>query len=245
VQSSAPAQTGDVIFFTASGVSVPLLTVTPQQVVTVISPTTFSVPVNCTTGGTSGAYDYAITSIPNTPGAAPLINCGRAHGLHVGDTVTITASGSTPSLDGLQTVTAIDSPTAFRVLTSANPTTNPGSTTAAHYQKTTFTSDVYDRGHQAGPGGIVLTSVVNTGTPSTLVDIQGSFDGTNWFNTNYATTAAPQTALYAQLTITTGVSTNYKIASGTETSAINWKYLRLKFTTSAAILVTPAIHTTP
>ena len=46
---------GDTIFWTSSAVSVPLLTVTPQQVVTVVSPTTFTIPVNCTTGGTSGS----------------------------------------------------------------------------------------------------------------------------------------------------------------------------------------------
>ena len=43
--------TGDTVFFTASTTSVPALTAAPQQVVTVLTPTTFSVPVNCTTGG--------------------------------------------------------------------------------------------------------------------------------------------------------------------------------------------------
>ena len=37
---------GDTIFFTASTTSNPALTVTPQQVVTVLTATTFSVPVN-------------------------------------------------------------------------------------------------------------------------------------------------------------------------------------------------------
>jgi hypothetical protein len=88
----------DTIFFTASAVSVPLLTVTPQQIVTVISPTTFSVPVNATTGGTSGTYDCSILSIPATAASVPAtVNAGCAMGLRVGDTVTITASGSTPS----------------------------------------------------------------------------------------------------------------------------------------------------
>src|SRR5437660_271813 len=56
--------TGDTVFFTASTTSVPLLTAAPQQVVTVISATTFSVPVNATTAGTAGAFDYAILSTP-------------------------------------------------------------------------------------------------------------------------------------------------------------------------------------
>lgn len=236
---------GDRIFFTASTTSNPALTVTPHQVVTVITPTTFSVPVNCSAGATAGAYDYSILSIPTTPGAAPLVNVGRAHGLRVGDTVTIVASGSTPSLDGAQVVTEVVSATAFRVLTSAVPTTVAGSTTAAHYSKTTFYSDVIDRRDQGGTGGLVLTSVVGTAPVTTKVDIEGSFDGTTWFNTAYATMAAPQTALYAQLTVTTAVSTNYKLWSGIELGGIPWRYLRLKFGTSTNILMSAFAHMKP
>lgn len=226
-------QTGDTIFFTASSVSVPLLTASPQQVVTRISDTTFSVPVNCSTGGTSGAYDYAITSIPVTPGAAPLVNCGRPHGLRVGDSVTIVASGSTPSLDGAQTVTAIDSPTAFRVLTNAVPTTVAGSTSAAHYSKTTFYSDVIDRRSASGGGAIVITSLIGT-TPNTcLVDIQGSVDGVNWFNIPYALVATPRTFVVTQLTITTSTAVTYLLQE-----LVFWRYLRLKMSSSTNIKLT-------
>jgi hypothetical protein len=235
----------DRVFFTASTTSNPALTVTPHQVVTVLSPTTFSVPVNCSAGATAGAFDYSILSIPTTPGAAPLINVGTAHGLRVGDTVTIVASGSTPSLDGAQVVTAIESPTAFRVLTSAVPTTVAGSITAAHYSKTTFYSDIYDRGHQDGGGGLVLTSVISTAPVTTKVDIEGSFDGANWFNTSYATMAAPQTLAVAQLTVTTAVSTNYKIPASYEVNGIAWRFLRLKFSSSTNIIMSGRIHTTP
>ncbi len=235
--------TGDTVFFTASTTSVPALTATPQQVVTVLSPTTFSVPVNVTTAGTAGAFDYAITSIPVTPGAAPLVNTGTAHGLRVGDTVTIVASGSTPSLDGAQIVTAVPSPTSFNVLTSATPTTVAGSTTAAHYSKTTFFSDVFDRGARSGDAGIVLTSVIGTAPVTTLVDIQGSLDLVNWYNLGYSTMAAPQTALYAQLTITTAVATVYRLLSGAGLpGAVPWRYLRLRFGSSTNIIVSAQLH---
>lgn len=214
--------TGDTIFFTNSTTSSPLLTATPQQVVTRISDTTFSVPVNVTVAGTAGAYDYAILSTPTTPGAAPLINCGRAHGLRVGDTVTITASGSTPSLDGVQTVTAIDSPTAFRVLTSATPTTVAGSTTAAHYSKTTFYSDVIDRQARYGGGAIVITSTIGTAPNTATVNIQGSADGTNWFNIPYALVATPRTFVLTALTITTSTAVTYLLQE-----TVYWRYLRL------------------
>ena len=198
---------GDTIFFTTSTTSNPALTVTPQQVVTVLTGTTFSVPVNCSAGATAGAYDVSILSIPTTPGAAPLINCGRAHGLRVGDTVTITASGSTPALNGVQTVTAVDSPTAFRVLTSAVPTTVAGSTTAAHYSKTTYYTDVIDRGPSSGGGAIVITSTIGTAPCTATVNIQGSADGTNWFNIPYALVGTPRTFVITALTITTAVAT--------------------------------------
>jgi hypothetical protein len=235
--------TGDSIFFTNSTTANVALTAVPQQVVTVVSATTFSVPVNDTTAGaTAGAYDYAILSTPTTPGAAPLVNCGTVHGLRIGDTVTITASGSTPSLDGAQVVTAIDDPRSFRVLTSAAPTTVAGSTTAAHFSKTTFYSDVYDRGHQSGGCGLILTSVAGTAPVTTLVDIQGSFDGLNWFNTSYATMAAPQTLAVAQLTIASAVVTNYKLPADDEVNGINWRFLRLKFGSSTNILITGRLH---
>ncbi len=202
--------TGDTIFFTNSTTSSPLLTATPQQVVTRISDTTFSVPVNVTVAGTAGAYDYAILS------------SGRPHGLRVGDTVTITASGSTPSLDGVQTVTAIVSTTAFRVLTSATPTTVAGSTTAAHYSKTTFYSDVIDREARYGGGAIVITSTVGTAPNTATVNIQGSADGTNWFNIPYALVATPRTFVLTALTITTSTAVTYLLQE-----TVYWRYLRL------------------
>jgi hypothetical protein len=243
VQTLAPhgLQTGDVVFFTASTTSVPSLTATPQQVVTVIDATHFSVPVNVTTAGTAGAYDYAITSIPVTGVGVPAtVNCG-IHGLRVGDTVTIVASGSTPSCDGAQIVTAVPTPTSFQIGAVTN-ITSPGSTTAGHFTKTTFFSDVFDRGARSTDAGIVLTSVIGTAPVTTLVDIQGSLDGVNWYNVGYATMAAPQTALYAQLTITTATATTYRILGGSQAGATPWRYLRLKFGSSTNILVTGQFH---
>lgn len=226
-------KTGDRIFFTASTTSSPSLTATPHQVVTRISDTTFSVPVNVTVAGTAGAYDYSILSIPTTPGAAPLINVGREHGLRVGDVVTIVASGSTPSLDGAQTVTEIVSPTAFRVLTSATPTTVAGSTTAAHYSKTTFYSDVIDREDRAAGGALVITSLIGTAPNTVTANIQGSVDGVNWFNIPYALVATPRTFVVTALTITTSTAVTYLLQE-----LVFWRYLRVAMSSSTNIKLT-------
>ena len=230
--------TGDTVFFTASTTSVPALTAAPQQVVTVLTPTTFSVPVNCTTGGTAGAYDVAILSIPVAP--VPTVNCGSAHGLRTGDTVTITGSGSTPSLDGVQVV-VVTSPTQFQVPAVAAITV-AGSTTTAHYTKTTFYSDVFDRGARSGDAGIVLTSVIGTAPVTTAVDMQGSIDGINWYDIGYSTMAAPATALYAQLTITTAVATVYRLLGAAITGSNPWRYFRLKFSASTNIIVSATLR---
>jgi hypothetical protein len=234
---------GDTIFFTASTTSNPALTAAPQQVVTVITDKTFSVPVTTSAGATAGAYDYSILSIPLTPGAAPLINVGRDHGLRVGDTVTIVASGSNPSLDGAQVVTAVDDPRSFRVLTSAAPTTVVGSTTAAHYSKTTFYSDVYVR-PGGSAGGISITSVIGTAPTTNLVDMQASIDGSSWFNCIYSAVTTPQTAIAGtQLTIASAATANYWFPSP-QAAAVGgqgWRYFRLKFTSSTNIIMSANI----
>jgi hypothetical protein len=198
--------------------------------------------INCSTGGTAGTYDIAINSIPIAP--IPTVNTGSAHGLRVGDTVNIVASGSTPSLDGAQIVTAVPTTTSFQVGAVAAITV-AGSTTLAHYTKTTFYSDAWDTGGSCAYCGLVITSVVNTGTPSTLCDIQGSFDGTNWFNVGYATMAAPQTVTFAQLTIATATATSYKIVGPGEISFVAYKFLRLKFSTNADIVVSATLNVLP
>jgi len=216
----------DRIFFTNSTTANAALTATPHQVVTVTGPKKFTVPVNCgVAGATAGAYDYSILSTPITAATAdlrPLVNVGRAHGLRVGDTVTIVASGSTPSLDGAQTVVAVDSATAFRVLTTAVPTTVAGSTTAAHYSKTTYTSDTFYRGDAATGGAVVITSTIGTAPCTASVNIQGSADGVNWFNVPYALVATPRTFVITALTITTAVATTYLLQE-----QVFWRFLRL------------------
>lgn len=208
---------GDRIFFTASTTADAALTAVPHQVVTVISPTTFSVPVNCgVAGATAGAYDYSIMSTPISNPAR--VNVGRAHGLRTGDTVTIVAAGTTPDISGLRTVTVV-SDTAFTVPLNV---TVAGSATAAHYSKTTYYSDVLDRGPSSGGGALVITSTIGTAPVTVTANIQGSADGVTWFNIPYALVATPRTFVLTALTITTATSVTYLLQE-----LVFWRYLRL------------------
>jgi len=225
--------TGDQIYWTTSTTSVPALTATPLNTVTYISATTFSLDgINCSTAGTAGAYAHAVLTIPLSPGAAPLVTCGRPHGLRVGDTVTFVGGDAVPDLDGVQTVTAIVSATSFRVLTSATPTTT-AATVKGYFTKTTFYTDVMDRGAATSGGALVITSVISTATNSVLVDIQGSVDNVNWFNVPYSLVATPRTFVVTQITITTSTAVTYLLQE-----LVFWRYLRVKHGTSSNISTT-------
>jgi hypothetical protein len=82
-------------------------------------------------------------------------------------------------------------------------------------------TNVADRGGLTGGGAIVITNVAG-GTPSVVVNIQGSADGVAWFNVPYALVATPRTFVVTALTITTAVTTTYLLQEG-----IFWRYLKL------------------
>ena len=253
--------TGDTVFWTASTASVPLLTVTPQQVVTVLSPTTFSIPVNVTGGpGTAGAYDISILSVPLTPPGSPAVfNCGSATGLRVGDTVTIVATGAVAAvgtIDGANTVTAVSTDGRSFTVGACTNVTTAGSATAGHFSKTTFNSDIWDNRYGRVQGLITFVGVVGTAPTTTKVDIQGSMDynpftaaasGTqgNWYNIAYAATSAPQTLAVAQLTIAGATTTNYKITGPGEPNYLPWRFIRVLFSTSTNILITTTLSVLP
>lgn len=239
--------TGDTVFFSTTTNSTPAI-VNQEIGVISLSPTTYSLPVDCTGGaGNTGAYDYAILSIPTTGVGVPAtVNTGTAHGLRPGDTVTLVATGSTPACNGAQVVTAVPTTTSFQIGAITNITV-AGSTTLGHYSKTTFYSDIWDSGSHKTFLGLSLKSVMGHAGGSTTVDIQGSFTGdlytaTDWFNIAYATMAAPQTPLFAQLTVSTATTTNYKLAGPGEVSYVPFKFFRLKFGTSANIVMSARLY---
>jgi hypothetical protein len=75
----------------------------------------------------------------------------------------------------------------------------------------------------SGPGAIVITSTIG-GSPTVTVNIQGSVDGTNWFNIPYYAGAFVVTPTYilTAITITTATTQQYLIQPGG-----HWEYVQI------------------
>ena len=184
------------------------------HVVTRLTDTTFSVPVNVNVApGTAGTWAVSLTAAISNPG---IVTTGRDHLLRTGDTVTIAGSDSTPSLNGVQVVTV----TGDRTFTVPVDVTAPA--TVGNYTKTTYYSDVLDRGESLLPAALTLTSTVGTAPKTATVNIQGSADGVNWWNVPYALVATPSSFDITALTITTAVANTYLLKA-----LVPWRYLRL------------------
>ena len=80
-----------------------------------------------------------------------------------------------------------------------------------------------------GPGAVVITSTVGA-TPTVTVAIQGSANGTNWFNVPYALQSAPTTYVITNITITTATTVTYLLQTG-----IGYSYLRLNLTANTNV----------
>jgi hypothetical protein len=102
-------------------------------------------------------------------------------------------------------------------------------------------TDVCDRGFVA-PGPALLTVVTTVGaTPTVLVDIQGSADGTDWFNVAYATAAAPETVTVAQVgPITTAITSRFILRPNHP-----WRYLRLNYSSNTNVTLTATLFVFP
>lgn len=87
------------------------------------------------------------------------------------------------------------------------------------------------------PGGaLVITSTIGA-TPTVTVNIQGSVDGTNWFNVPYALVATPRTFVLTALTITTAVTTTYLLQE-----LVFWTYLKLALTANTNVTLTATAY---
>jgi hypothetical protein len=90
-----------------------------------------------------------------------------------------------------------------------------------------------DRGRGDGSALLKITTTVGA-TPTCTYAIEGSPDGTNWFNVAYSDSATPETVSVATFAITTA-TTVYKILRPNHP----WRYLRV--TMSANTNVTNTI----
>lgn len=83
----------------------------------------------------------------------------------------------------------------------------------------------------ASEGAVVITSTVGA-TPTVTVAIQGSVDGTNWFNVPYAVQSAPTTYVVTNITITTATTTAYFLQGD-----IGYQYVRLNLTANTNVTI--------
>ena len=97
-----------------------------------------------------------------------------------------------------------------------NPTTGgvpPDALTIDNAATGNTRSDTVDRGSLLSGGALELVTTIGA-TPTVTVNIQGSFDGTNWFNVPYALVATPRTFVITAITITTATTNRYLLQEG-------------------------------
>ena len=82
------------------------------------------------------------------------------------------------------------------------------------------------------PSSIKIVSTIGA-TPTVTVNIQGSVDGTTWFNIPYALTSAPSTYVLTALTITTAVTSFYLLQTG-----LGWNYVKLVMSANTNVTLT-------
>lgn len=99
-------------------------------------------------------------------------------------------------------------------------------------------TDTMDRRYiWRGPCLLRVVSAIGA-APTVKLDIQGSMDGTNFYNVAYSLPATPTTYTVAQITITTATTGHYILAQHHP-----WRYL--KCVTSANTTVTLTIDAFP
>lgn len=92
------------------------------------------------------------------------------------------------------------------------------------------------RGDRRGAGAVVLTTTVGA-TPTVKVDIQGSVDGTNFYNVGYSLVATPETVTVAQITVTSAVTTTYLLRPDHA-----WRYLKLVYSSNTNVTLTATAY---
>lgn len=100
-------------------------------------------------------------------------------------------------------------------------------------------TNVANRGASVGVALLKLTTTVGA-TPTVTIAIEGSADGTNFFNVAYAVAATPETVAVANVVITTA-TTNYYILRPNHP----WQYLRLTYSANTNVTTTADVWCFP
>ena len=86
-------------------------------------------------------------------------------------------------------------------------------------------------------GGAIVVSNVGTGSPTFTFTIQGSVDGTNYFNVPYALVATPSTFVVAAITTTTTNTITYLLQANQP-----WNFLKLNISVLTTETVTATAY---
>ena len=90
-------------------------------------------------------------------------------------------------------------------------------------------TNIVDRGGRTGPGLLKITATIGA-TPTCTYAVEGSPDGTNWFNVAIADSATPETLSVATFVITTA-TTVWKILR----PGHPWRYVRVTFSANTNV----------
>lgn len=98
------------------------------------------------------------------------------------------------------------------------------------------TTDTADRGFARGGGAVVITSTIGA-TPTVTVNIQGSVDGTTFFNIPYALVGTPRTFVLTAITITTATTNTYLLQE-----SVGWRYLKVARSANTNVTLTTTYY---
>lgn len=94
-------------------------------------------------------------------------------------------------------------------------------------------TNTLDRGYTL-PGAVLLKITTTVGaTPTVTINIQGSMDGTNFFNVAYAVAGTPETPVVAAIVITTATTNYYVLRPGHP-----WRFVKLAYSANTNVTTT-------
>jgi hypothetical protein len=111
-----------------------------------------------------------------------------------------------------------------------------GTSVLATSQTGNFTTTAGVGSARQNGGAIVITNVAGA-TPTVTANIQGSVDGTNWYNIPYALVATPTTYVLTAITITTAATVIYLLQP-----SVDWDFVQVVFTANTNETLTVTAH---
>jgi hypothetical protein len=125
------------------------------------------------------------------------------------------------------------SPPVMAATVSAVPLTDAGVNLGTTQTGNVDSTNTMDRGYTlVGPCLLRVVTTVGA-TPTVKVDIQGSMDGTNFYNVTYALPATPTTFTVAQITITSATTNHYILVPQAP-----WRYVKLVYSLNTNVTLT-------